>query len=144
MQKQAEENEEIFWNVSFRLTRSTKNREAEEEYNEHGNPFDEKVIADEITSWLEDLQYKVNDIDVREAESMYDIFIGESSEGLEGADCPKCSHFSQEMIDDDKYDTYLEYDPDGFSEGTLYCPTCGFGVYIGTDGWKVTGFDPND
>ena len=140
MQKQ-EENEEIFWNVSFRLTRSTKNREAEEEYNEHGNPFDEKVIADEITSWLEDLQYKVNDLDVREGESMYDIFIGEDADGLEGGECPKCSHLSQEMIDDDEYDSDLEYEGDGPNDGTLYCPTCGFGVHIATDGWKVTGFD---
>ncbi len=144
MQKQAEENEEIFWDVSFRLTRSTKNREAEEEHNEHGNPFDEKVIADEITSWLEDLQYKVNDLDVREAESMYDIFIGESSDGLEGADCPKCSQLSSETIDDDDYETDLEFDPDGFSEGVLWCRECGFTISIATDGWKVTGLDPND
>lgn len=57
--------EEINWNVSFRLSRKTRNREMEEEYSEHGSPFDESVIAGEIITWLEDLGYRVNDLQVK-------------------------------------------------------------------------------
>ena len=139
MQKQAEVNEEIFWEVSFRLSRSTET--IEKEIIEYKRTDIWKLLGDEITSWLEDLDYKVHNLDVREAESLYDIFIGEDADGFEGGDCPKCSHLYNEYIDDDDYETDLIYESEDVSEGVLYCRTCGFTMGIGTDGWKVTGFD---
>ena len=48
------------WNVNFKLKRI--------KYCDDDNPFKISVIKDEIISWLEDLDYEVDNLNIEERE----------------------------------------------------------------------------
>ena len=53
------------YNVNFKLTRNDDLRDDDESF------FDKEHISSEIKSWLEDLDYEVNDIQINNGESKW-------------------------------------------------------------------------
>lgn len=88
-----------------------------------------EVIKNEIISWMEDTfkNHKVEDLEVKEREGMFDFFVGDSEEGIAYSECPNCN------------DGELESETIDFKNGMIICSAgCGFTIYSENRGWIMT------
>jgi len=61
------------FNINFKLTRDDDLKDDDLRDDDDINWFDKKVISNEIKSWLEDLDYRVNNITINEVKKWVNI-----------------------------------------------------------------------
>ena len=110
------------FNISFRLSPAKEGVS--------GDDTNEETIKNEIISWMEDTfrNHKVEDLQVKEREGMFDFFIGDSEEDIVGTECPRCN---EGELDADLIEL--------FEETLIYCNAdCGFTIHSENRGWVIT------
>jgi hypothetical protein len=109
------------WNISFRLSRDTRFKKDDETW------FDQDHIKGEIITWLEDIDFRVDELEVTKLNSLLGFTVGDDEEGIAGGECPNCE--KGELIADSQ----------SFEEGTIDCSeNCGFTIYSKNRGWFIT------
>ena len=66
------------WNISFRLSRDTRFKKDDETW------FDQDHIKGEIITWLEDIDFRVDELEVTKLNSLLGFTVGDDEEGIAG------------------------------------------------------------